>query len=348
MQSNKVFALFLLTTLLAVDYQAQDFSGKVFSGTINNRYPIRMTLNRRRATITGSYLYTKVGKSISLRGEMQSDGIVMLFETNDKGENTGVFRGAFENDRRFLGTWSEPDGSRKMPFEVESASGNASVGGSVMIEEKKATLRRGARAKGDYKEASISFPLVKGESATVAKIQKAVSLKTVFDQSLEEFTAEFRESWWLDEISFKVNYNKNFLLDITFYMSGTGAYPSTTVKHVLVNLKTGDALRAMDVFNASSLKTIAAMVDSRMQSEIKTTIASWTKQGEDVKELFQDKRFTVENLDSFSVSDRGVTFLYDFEFPHVVKAVEPEGKYFFSFEQLKPHIRRDGLLAVFF
>jgi hypothetical protein len=348
MKTHKVFALFFLTLVLAVDAQAQDFSNKVFSGTINNRYPIRMTFTRRGSTVTGSYLYTRVGKSISLRGDMQEDGIALLFEVNDKGENTGVFKGAFENNSRFSGTWSEPDGSRRMPFEVTATTSiSAGGGGSVVIEEKKTTLRRGTKAKGDFKEAAISFPVVKGEGATARKVQKAISLKAVFDQSLEELAAEFRESSWLSEISYEVNYNKNFILDIAFYLSGVGAYPDTATRRVLVNLKTGDLLRAADLFNASSLKTLAAMVDSRMQSEIKKTVAEWARQGEDVKDFFEGKHFTAENLDSFSVSDRGVTFLYDFGFPHAIKAAEPDGKYFFSFDELKPHLRRDGLFAVF-
>ncbi|MCI0524896.1 MAG: hypothetical protein L0Y75_06490 [Acidobacteria bacterium] len=54
-----------------------------------------------------------------------------------------------------------------------------------------------------------------------------------------------------------------------------------------------------------------------------------------------------ENLDDFSVNITGVTFLYDFGFPHVVKALEPSGRYFFSYEGLKQYIKRDGLLGVF-
>ncbi|MEW6207687.1 MAG: hypothetical protein AB1631_04920 [Acidobacteriota bacterium] len=347
MKPQKVFALFFLTLLFAVDVQAQDFSNRVFSGTINNRYPIRMTLTRRGAAITGSYVYTKVGKQISLHGEMQDDGIVLLFEENDKGENTGVFKGAFEN-RRFFGTWSEPDGSRRMPFEVTSAASSSAGGeGRVILEEKKVTLRRGTKAKGDYKEAAISFPLVKSQGATAAKIQTAISLKAVFDQSLEELTAEFRESWWLSEIFYEVNYNKNFILDITFYMSGVGAYPDTTTKHLVLNLKTGDALRAADVFTTSSLKTIALMADRRMQAEIKRAIRESAKEGTDIKDMLEGKHFMEEDLDSFSVSDMGVTFLYDFAFPHALKAAEPESAYLFTFQQLKPHIRHDGLLAVF-
>lgn len=72
--------------------------------------------------------------------------------------------------------------------------------------------------------------------------------------------------------------------------------------------------------------------------------------GEDHLENF-DKRlnvhFTVENLSSFKLDERGVTFLHDFEFPHAFLAAEPEEEYFFSYKELKPFIDEKGLLAPF-
>jgi len=42
-----------------------------------------------------------------------------------------------------------------------------------------------------------------------------------------------------------------------------------------------------------------------------------------------------------------VTFLYDAGFPHAHAAFEPEGQYFFSYVELKPYLRSDGLLGQF-
>jgi len=56
-------------------------------------------------------------------------------------------------------------------------------------------------------------------------------------------------------------------------------------------------------------------------------------------------RFGVENLDTFRLDDKGVTFVYDFEFPHVSEALEPAGEYFLSYEELRPYINPEGPLA---
>ena len=65
------------------------------------------------------------------------------------------------------------------------------------------------------------------------------------------------------------------------------------------------------------------------------------------KEAQEPLKFTIENLDEFSVGAKGITFLYDAGYPHAIQAFEPIGEYFFSYSELKPFIRRDGLLGQF-
>ena len=40
-----------------------------------------------------------------------------------------------------------------------------------------------------------------------------------------------------------------------------------------------------------------------------------------------------------------MTFKYDYGFPHVIQALQPEGKFFFTWEQLRPFLVPGGLLA---
>ena len=58
-------------------------------------------------------------------------------------------------------------------------------------------------------------------------------------------------------------------------------------------------------------------------------------------------KFGTENLDDFSVGAKGITFLYDAGLPHVIKAFEPEGRYFFSYSELTPYLNRTGPLGQF-
>jgi hypothetical protein len=221
----------------------------------------------------------------------------------------------------------------------------------VVIRQRTIILRRGEKGR-DYKEAIVKIPQIAGISDPNAlrKVRSILDLKNVFGDSLEEIRSEFKESFWLSEITYKVNYNANYILDITFFESGVGAYPDTLTEHRIINLKTGALLKADDVFKSASLDALVKLVEGAMRAELREGIK---KYGQDefaavrFRDELREAKFSVENLDNFSVNNKGVTFLYDFGFPHVIKAFEPSGRYFFSHERLKEHIKQDGLLGGF-
>ncbi|WP_404787584.1 hypothetical protein [Altericista sp. CCNU0014] len=200
----------------------------------------------------------------------------------------------------------------------------------------------------DYREARIQYPIASGlTNATVLqKVQTAISLKQVVGQSLAEMKQEYKENQWLTEVAYAVNYNRNNLLDLTYAISGVGAYPSSFEKHVAVNLKTGQRVRAKDLFKAEGLGAIAQTVDRMMQREIQQKIAEVKQQEPDLGiDRFANHRFQPKNLEDFTLGTTGVTFHYNFEFPHVIKAIEPSGSYLLPYTQLIRYIRQDGVLA---
>ncbi len=137
-------------------------------------------------------------------------------------------------------------------------------------------------------------------------------------------------------------------MGVLLSMSGTGAYPSVYEKSIVVNLKTGDRIEPPDVF--VKLNELAALCKKAQQAEIKKSLVEIKKENPDEanpENLFENANFAVKNLDEFSVSDKGITFLYDYGFPHIVLALQPAGKYFFSWARLKPFVKRDGVFAKF-
>ncbi len=197
------------------------------------------------------------------------------------------------------------------------------------------------------KRAVITYPLVSGlnNPALLRRVRSLLDFKNIFDYSLKEY----REDGWLSDFSYIVNYNRNHLLDITFTQSGMAAYPDEQSKHLIINLRQGRILKAADVFNSNKLDSLAAMVDLELQREI-TRIVKENKdpvEKDAVDGVFDDLKFEATNLDEFSVGPKGITFLYDAGFPHVIKALEPEGRYFFSYSDLKPYIKREGPLGQF-
>ena len=217
---------------------------------------------------------------------------------------------------------------------------------SVVITPKKITYKR-PKPFSEYKKSFVIVrPKIKGVSLTLAKkIETTISYEKNFDFNVKD---EITEIQWLEEASYAVNYNKNGILGVTISVMGSGAYPSEANHPIIANLKTGGRVLAKDVF--VKLSELAAKGKKTQEAEIKRAIIEIKKENseeENPASLFENTDFTVENLDKFSISDKGITFWYDYGFPHVIMALQPEGRYFFSWTELKPFIKPDGLLAQF-
>lgn len=225
----------------------------------------------------------------------------------------------------------------------------------VVIQKRRVVLVRTgeiARRFPERRRAVVNLPVVRSfpDPVVLRKVRAALDLKGLFDTTL----AEYREDAWLEEIDYKVNYNKNHILDITIWATGTGAYPDTATRHLAIDLRSGGPIKAAEVFKRESLPALARMADEKLQAEIKETLSDFDRRTDDTEEERESARevlaplkFEAQHLDGMMFSDRGVAFLYDAGFPHVIQALQPVGEYFFTYRQLAPHIRRDGLLAQF-
>lgn len=218
---------------------------------------------------------------------------------------------------------------------------------SVVITPKETVYTRRKPMSEFKKSFTVTYPKVRAANPALSKkIETAISYEKNNSLNIKE---ELGEMQWLEEASYEVNYNKNGILDITLSMTGSGAYPSTFSKTVVINSKTGNVVRADEVF--INLPELAAKVSQAQQMEIRKAQTEYKKDPEsadfDGSEYFGNAKFTTKQLENFSISDKGVTFNYNYGFPHVVLALEPDGKYFYSWAELKPHIKRGGLLARF-
>ena len=236
---------------------------------------------------------------------------------------------------------------------ASASAPHASAQERAVVRKKRVVIVRTgrlARQFPDRRRAVVNLPVVSGLSdpRVLRKVRAALDLKNVFETSL----AEYRADAWLSELDFKVNYNRRHILDVSFWQEGSGAYPDTQHKHLAVSLRTGDVLRAQDVFEPASLYALAGMANEKLRAEVagQVKVVDEDKDVEDkasLKEALAGLSFNVEHLDDFEVGEAGVTFLYDAGFPHVIQAIQPDGRYFFTYAQLAPYVRRDGPLGVF-
>lgn len=225
----------------------------------------------------------------------------------------------------------------------------------VSVQRRKIAIVRPAKLQKAFphkKRATITYPVISGLSNPVAlrRVRSLFDFKNIFGYSLKGY----REDTWLDEFDYEVNYNENSLFDITFRQSGSAAYPDDHQKHFLIDLTNGHLVKATDAFRSDKLPTLAAIVNRRLQDELRQDVAEIASSKnpdpheiESIKHAHENLKFEVTNLDEFSVNRKGVTFLYDAGFPHVIRALEPEGRYFFNWSEIQPYIKPNGPLAQF-
>ena len=224
---------------------------------------------------------------------------------------------------------------------------------AIVTPRRVAIVRRGKLVRDfpEKKTATVTYPVVSGlkDPKVLRRVQSILEVKNAFDTSL----AEYREDTWLEKFGYKVNFNRNSILDITFTQSGSGAYPDTQTKHFAINLRNGSVIKASDVFVTDKLEALRTMVNHKLQNELKTILKELRESKSDAEDIRianeagEVLEFKVENLDDFSVGAKGITFLYDAGYPHAIQAFEPNGHYFFGYAELKPLIKRDGLLGQF-
>ncbi len=225
----------------------------------------------------------------------------------------------------------------------------------VVIQKRRIVLVRSRSLAKEFphkKRAVVTYPVVSGlrDPNVSRRVRALFDFKNIFGSSLKEY----REESWLEEFGYVVNHNGDSLLDITFNQSGSGAYPDEHQKHLLINLNDGNVVKAADAFESDKLSALAAAVDRKLQTELRELQTenakdknSTTEDRESMKQAYENLKFELANLEEFSIDRKGVTFLYDAGFPHVIQALAPAGRYLFTYAEIKPYIKRDGPLGHF-
>ena len=181
-------------------------------------------------------------------------------------------------------------------------------------------------------KASIKWPVVEGDFAGVDRISELLDYESITGETI----VQTRENYQLYGSGivgayFQVNYSDTQYLDLTITVETLGAYPSRMVFDKLFNLATGELITPNDLFLESELNNLVTLCDNELQNRIPS-------------ETPEDYRFTLENLEQVGVRRSGIIFHYDFQYPHVSEALEPDGELFFYWgdinKYLRPELRR--------
>ena len=200
------------------------------------------------------------------------------------------------------------------------------------------------------------------DANVLAKINQLLSFNNVTGYNLDDKELK-TSSGGLTDVNYQINYDKSNILNITFITDFMGAYPSESIKSYSINLVNGEFIKPSDIFYHSKISGLLNILNSKLQDNIKQELILVGKNNQsdqsdecsvqDVTNSLKqagefDKnyaKFTEENIAGYKITSSGVEFTYNFDFPHVTQACEPNGTIFFTYDQLKDYIRSDGLLS---
>ncbi|QQS42306.1 MAG: hypothetical protein IPM63_05015 [Acidobacteriota bacterium] len=192
----------------------------------------------------------------------------------------------------------------------------------------------------------VTYPIVSGLKSERAKRQfeDTISYWTAFDTTLEENLGDY---YWLDTLDYEVPFNRSGIVVIRLFINGSGAYVDGDLKTLVLDTNTGRRVTVREAFmNLPALvEKLVVMQEAAVAEEIESRKEMDPDDAETIAEYMKDKTITVTSLDEFSVSDEGVTFHFDYGFPHVIQALQPNGDYLFTWEEIGPYLRKGGPLS---
>ena len=92
-----------------------------YAGTIGADLKATMHLVRNGDKLSGTYAYVRVGRDLVLSGSVTTTGDVSMQESVD-GATSSEFKGKLTGAGSLVGTWSTPNGAKKLPFEFKESS----------------------------------------------------------------------------------------------------------------------------------------------------------------------------------------------------------------------------------
>jgi len=206
-------------------------------------------------------------------------------------------------------------------------------------------------------DASFEYPLISGLSSKIAdKINREIAKTEITEDDRKSIEKEFNDcSCGYVGSSYKVNFNKNHVLSLSVYVETMGAYPDGQIKNLNFNLINGELINISDLLEKDSLTVLVGVLNPMLEDRLDVAKKMADDEegesgdgGDDlIEELSDGASFNKENLNDFIIGKVGLTFFYDFAFPHAAEALEPDNSFTLTYEQLSPLIKAKSLITEF-
>ena len=205
------------------------------------------------------------------------------------------------------------------------------------------------KIKSDNSEITITWPEPRNLSTTIKnRITHVIAYQNLTGEPLQA-TEHFYAKCECGVVggNYQIHYDGNNILSLSVTVDRLGAYPSSSTTHHSFNLQTGFELKAEEIFKSAKLDELTKKINEQLQSYIEVAKPEAEKQDWQLNPDDFKHEFSKKHINNFILTTEGVTFFYNFDFPHAVKAAEPKSDIAFSYEELADFFSEEGLLHAF-
>lgn len=291
-------------------------STEVYVGAVG-ALPVRATLSVTPSRLDGRWVYEGRGSAEGLKLESLAgsrDGTYDVREMTASGETAGKLL-LQRVGSALRGEWKAPKGDRSLQVvltpEVRAREGENVVRARRIV----------VKVAGPPATAAPGFlPVIEGPAAL--RMMPNVTLKKLVgddEGSLNDCCTT--------GVDFEVLHHDARVVTIATRVSTMGAYPSVTESTVSLAWATGDRIGA-EAFRSDKKADLARLLNSRVHDSWRASKRELSKGPSDQAACGDVLRgegpsFTEKNLDSVYVDAQGISFMFDFDFPHAVRACSP-------------------------
>ncbi|MEO8796773.1 MAG: hypothetical protein ABI551_02715, partial [Polyangiaceae bacterium] len=307
--------------------------------------PVHALLTVTGSSITGRWFYEKGGGAEGLAIEAHAHGNQNNHYVGTEQIADGGISGLLSLEQsgvELTGSWSKPEADKSL-LVILTPEIRSKVGDHV-VRARRVMIKSGAPGEA----ASAGFvPVVEGTAA--GRIMPNLSFKALLGEDETELVGGT-----ITALDFDVVLDDARLLTLAIIEDTMGAYPSSNVLTDTFDWTTGKRIGA-EAFAADKKAALVKLLDKRVhdawkakKKELAKAPASPGECGPDVVQGFMDgpaPSFTVAMLDGVAATKSGLSFAFDFGFPHVVLACSPEVDLSISWADAATFVDPKGPLA---
>jgi hypothetical protein len=203
-------------------------------------------------------------------------------------------------------------------------------------------------------DSTIIYPIiVTGNPVVNRLINKEIKEQVLDPENSKATTRETIRSMirmGLTDLSYEVTYSENGILSLKIDIEVMAAYPSVSFRYLNFDIRTGQRLEIKDIINekmfeqfkskvfADKIDSLKSYKENELRSQLlNKELDTLTYQG--AMELVDSYCIKSVNIETFSLSPKGIEIIDECEFPHVIRGMEPTYELKYSYWFMRPYLR---------